>query len=452
MKSATQILKGNRILFPEGIGPGAIVISGTKIIEIFRTKSLNTIENAKDLGDSILAPGLIDCHVHINEPGRTDWEGFDTATQAAAAGGITTLIEMPLNASPVTTSTPNFHFKLRAATGKIHVNCGFWGGVVPDNLHHLEELLDQGVFGLKAFLTHSGIDDFPNTNEDHLRHALKVLKKYDRPLLVHCELDSPHPDADQLLRNPTSYLAYLKSRPKEWENKAIELMIRLCRETGGRVHIVHLSSAEALPAIRAAKEEGLPLTVETCPQYLFFTAEEIPDGDTTFKCAPPIREKANNELLWEALRDGTIDFIATDHSPAPPEIKELESGNFQKAWGGIAGLQFLLPSVWTPASERGFTEEKVLNLLTSRVAEFVGLQNSKGKIAEGFDADLIVWNPKMRYELDKSMIRHRHKATPYEGKTFAGMVEQTYVQGTRVFDSGRILHLGAGKILLAHAK
>ena len=322
-------IKSKRVILPEGIIEAIILSGGGKIIDVIQSLDYKIDIPITDVGNSIIMPGIIDPHVHINEPGRTEWEGFETATMAAAFGGITTLIEMPLNASPVTTTKKNFEIKLDAAKGKLHVNCGFWGGVVPDNYNDLEALLESGVFGLKAFLTHSGIDDFPNTNVEHLRKALWLLKKYNKPLLVHCELDSPHDDLKLLEQNPRSYNAYLKSRPKSWENKAIELMIDLCRETGAQVHIVHLSSADAISQIQNAKSEGLLLTVETAPHYLFFNAEEIPDGATQFKCAPPIREKENNEALWQALREGIIDFIATDHSPAPPALKQIESGNFK---------------------------------------------------------------------------------------------------------------------------
>jgi allantoinase len=320
-------IKSKNILTSTGVINGIILISKGKIADVILSNDSFDFP-IEDAVERIVMPGIIDPHVHINEPGRTEWEGFDTATKAAAAGGITSMIEMPLNSSPITTTKNNFQIKLNAAKNKLHVNCGFWGGVVPDNLNDLEELLNNGVFGLKAFLTHSGIDDFPNTNAEHLRKALKILKKYDKPLLVHCELDSVHNDLKLLQQNPRSYSAYLKSRPINWEDNAIKLMIDLCRETGVHVHIVHLSSANSIEQIQKAKQEGLSLTVETAQHYLFFNAEEIPDGATQYKCAPPIREKENDEQLWNALLDGTIDFIATDHSPSPPELKEIQSGNF----------------------------------------------------------------------------------------------------------------------------
>ncbi|MEO8148364.1 MAG: allantoinase AllB [Bacteroidia bacterium] len=450
-------LKSKNVLTPNGFVDRIVLIGDGKIIDVVNSipigdNSLSFGEGRgevmiTDAGDSIIMPGIIDPHVHINEPGRTEWEGFDTATKAAAAGGITTMIEMPLNASPVTTTKINFQTKLDAAKNKLHVNCGFWGGVVPDNLNELEELLDSGVFGLKAFLTHSGIDDFPNTNEEHLRKALLTLKKYNKPLLVHCELDTIHDDLKFLDENPKSYAAYLKSRPKSWENNAIKLMIDLCRETHARVHIVHLSSAESIEQIQKAKTEGLPLTVETAPHYLFFNAEEIPDGATQYKCAPPIREKENNEKLWNALRKGIIDFIATDHSPALPELKEIESGNFKKAWGGVAGLQFSLPAVWTKAREKNIPITQMAKWLSENPAKFIGLENIKGKIQKGFDADIVVWNPEKKFTVKENMIQHRHKITPYLNRELFGVAEQTYVNGRKVFDNGSFINLNCGKIM-----
>lgn len=443
-----KFIKGKNILSPSGLQNAVVLIEGSKIKDVLAEQDIGSDVRCEDIGDSILMPGLIDCHVHINEPGRTDWEGFETATKAAAAGGITSLIEMPLNASPVTTNAKNFEIKLAATHNKLSVHCGFWGGVVPDNLDELEGLLQSGVFGLKAFLTHSGIDDFPNTTADQLRKALSILKKYNKPLLVHCELDSPHAEQILLENNPTSYAAYLKSRPKSWENKAVQLMIDLCRESGARVHLVHISSAEALPLIAAAKAEGLPLTAETCPHYLFFHSEIIPDGNTSFKCAPPIREKSNNDQLWEALKSGTLDFVVSDHSPAPPELKEMRSGNFKKAWGGIAGLQFSLPVMWTAAKEKGFSIQDISRLLTVHVANFIGIGAFKGKIEKGYDADIVVWNPESKFKVEPALIQHKHKLTPYSELELYGHVEQTYVSGKLVYDNGKFLHLNQGNVLL----
>lgn len=403
----------------------------------------------KDVGTDVLMPGLIDHHVHINEPGRTDWEGFETATKAAAAGGITTLVDMPLNASPVTTTPESFFKKKESTKNKRHVNCGFWGGIVPQNAANLEGLLDSGVLGIKAFLVPSGLDEFPNVTESDLRKGLPFIAQKGLPLLVHCELERPNGAGLLLGKHPKSYAAWLKSRPKEWENKAIEMMIRLCREFDCRTHIVHLSSAEALPMIEAARVEGLPLTVETCPHYLFFHSEDIPDSDTRFKCAPPIREKANKEQLWDALENGRIDFVASDHSPAPPALKHLKTGDLAKAWGGISGLQFLLPLVWTAAKKRGIGLENIANWLSARPAEFIGFHQKKGKIASGYDADLVIWNPEVTFAVEEKIIEHRHKITPYLGQNLFGQVKQTYVGGFKVFEEGVFKNLNKGKLLFS---
>ncbi len=344
-------IQSNAILTPEGIKKGVVLIDKGRIRDIVAGVP-EDVREVIYLDDKLLMPGIVDTHVHINEPGRTEWEGFDTATRAALAGGITTLVDMPLNSSPVTTTAAAFDAK-RLSMKRLHANVGLWGGIVPGNDAAIEPLIDKGVLGFKAFLTHSGIDEFPNATEADLRKAMPILARHGMPLLVHCELtDTP---ANEPAWASTSYRGYLSSRPKAWENRAIDLMIRLCEEYGCKVHIVHLSSAEAIEPIRKAKEKGLPLTVETGQHYLHFNAEGIADGQTAFKCAPPIREKANNELLWQALKEGIIDFVATDHSPAPPELKYLplrhatlrqaqddttQGGDFKKAWGGIASLQF----------------------------------------------------------------------------------------------------------------
>lgn len=395
------------------------------------------MDGAEDVGDHILMPGVIDAHVHINEPGRTDWEGFDTGTQAAAAGGITTIIDMPLNASPVTTNVKAFDEKLKASKDNLHVNVGFYGGLVPGNENDLEALMQAGVLGIKCFLTHSGIDEFPNVNEKDIDAAMPVIAKYRLPLLVHCELFKNAAD-NKFSDFPNSYRYYLASRPKQWENDAIDLMIKLCRKHKCATHIVHVSSAEALIKIQKAKEEGLPLTAETCPHYIYFNAEDIPDSNCLYKCAPPIREKENNELLKEALADGVLDLIATDHSPAPPAIKELETGNLQKAWGGIAGLQFLLPAAWTAMKEK-ISLEKFIPLLTEHPAAFLKVENNKGKLAIGYDADLVVWNPEEKYEVKAKDILHRYDCSPYCGKTLYGTVQQTIVNGNTVYINGKIV-------------
>ncbi len=442
------LIKGKRILTPQGFMEGMILVRQGKIADVLRNVDYTIASPVEDAGENLVMPGIIDPHVHINEPGRTEWEGFDTGTKAAAAGGITTLVDMPLNSSPVTTTIENFKLKLESAKNKIHVNCGFWGGVIPGNEKDLEALLESGVFGLKAFLTHSGIDEFPNTNKEQLRKALLILKKFNKPLLVHCELAEDHEGLKLLEQNPKSYSAYLESRPKSWEDEAIKLMIDLCRETESHVHIVHLSSADSISQIREAKAEGLPLTVETAPHYLVFDAASIADGDTRFKCAPPIREKENNEQLWQALQNGEIDLIATDHSPAPPELKEIESGDFKKAWGGIAGLQFSLPVISTAALKRRFTIENISKWMISNPAKLLQLDHVKGKIQKGFDTDLIIWNPNEKFHVVSSSILHRHKITPYENLELTGKVQQTFVNGIKVNDNGNLINPASGKILL----
>ncbi|MBK6987475.1 MAG: allantoinase AllB [Bacteroidetes bacterium] len=439
----------DHIVTPNGVISGCLIVKDGKITEIdeFLPGDFDgEIEMAKDL---FIMPGLIDPHVHINEPGRTQWEGFETATTAAAASGITLLVDMPLNSSPVTTNVTNFKLKLEAAKDKLNVNVGFWGGVIPGNRNELDDLLKSGVLGLKAFLTHSGIDDFPNTEKADLKNALQIIKKYNRPLLVHCELTEDHPGIAEHKNNPNDYMSYLRSRPKEWENKAIAMMIDLCRETEAHVHIVHLSSAEALPMIAEAKAEGLNLTVETAQHYLTLNAEDIPNGETIYKCAPPIRERENNNKLWDALKSGLIDFVATDHSPAPPDLKEISSGDLSKAWGGIAGLQFALCSLWTEAKRRNFSVEDIAKWLSASPADFLGLSN-KGKLENGADADFFIWDPNGTTTFSSEEIHHRHKVSPYSGKPFAGKVHKTFINGELIYENNKLINANKGTVLLGN--
>ena len=397
-----------------------------------------------NVGESVLMPGVIDPHVHINEPGRTEWEGFDTATQAALCGGITALMDMPLNSLPVTVNGQSLDRKIDAAKKNLHTHCGFWGGIIDGNIAALHELIDRKIPGFKAFLTHSGIEEFPNVTEMDLRNVMPVLAAYNLPLLVHCELSD---DKIEINADRKSYSNYLASRPESWEDEAIAMMIRLCEEFNCRVHIVHLSSAGSIRQIQDAKKKGLPLTVETAQHYLFFHAEEIGPGRTEFKCAPPIREKLNNELLWGSLKDGTIDFVATDHSPAPAEIKELESGDFSKAWGGIASLQFALPALWTAARQRDCSLTDMALWLCERPAQLIGKNKSKGKIAIGYDADLIVWNPDREFEVTTDMIKHKHKVTPYINRKLFGVVEQSWLKGNKVFANGILTQRNQGEFI-----
>ncbi len=395
------------------------------------------LPGSADVGNNILMPGFIDAHVHINEPGRTDWEGFDTATQAAAAGGITTIVDMPLNASPVTTNINAFNEKLEASQNKLHVNVGFYGGLIPGNKNELEDLIKAGVLGIKCFLVHSGIDEFPNVSEKDIDKAMPIMAKYNIPLLAHCEINEEDVKGE-FSKHPTSYKHYLESRPKKWENDAVDLMVQLCRKHHCPTHIVHVSSAEALGAIAKAKEEGLPLTAETCAHYLYFNAEDITDGKCVYKCAPPIRENENNILLRKAYKDGTLDFITTDHSPASPAIKEIESGNLQKAWGGIAGLQFLLPASWTALKEQ-YSLEEFIPLLTEKPATFLKVENRKGFISKGFDADLVIWDPEEKKIVRQEDILYRHKISPYIGEELFGTIQQTIVNGETVYMNDKML-------------
>jgi len=383
--------------------------------------------------------------VHINEPGRTAWEGFVTATRAAAAGGVTTLVDMPLNSIPATTTLAALEDKRAVADGRVVVDCGFWGGVVPGNGGELGPMAAAGVAGFKAFLVPSGVEEFPHVGEDDLRAAMAILVRHGVPLLAHAELEGPvEAGADGSARR---YASYLASRPKGWENEAIRLLVRLCRETGCAVHVVHLSSAEALADIRAAREEGLPITVETCPHYLFFAAEDIRDGRTEFKCSPPIRDGGNREALWDGLKDGVVDFVVSDHSPCSPDLKCAESGDFREAWGGIASLQLRLPVVWTAARRRGFAFDDLAEWLCRRPAELAGFGTRKGRLAPGYDADLVVWDPDAEVVVEKPRLFHRHKLTPYLGERLAGRVELTLLRGAVVYDRGAVVGVARGELL-----
>ncbi len=439
-----RALFSTRCFISGKLQPASISFANGKITAI----DLAKLPGAEDFGNAVIMPGVIDTHVHVNEPGRTEWEGFDTATRAAAAGGITTIVDMPLNASPVTTNAQAFAVKLRAAENKLHVNVGFYGGLVPGNINDLEALIKTGVLGIKCFLTHSGIDEFPNVGRKELEEAMPVIARHGIPLLAHCELHDEEMECG-FAENPDSYRHYLASRPKKWENDAVELMIELCRKYNCATHIVHVSSAGALDKIAAAKKEGLPLTAETCPHYIYFHAENIPDGNTLFKCAPPIREKENNELLKNALVSGVLDFITTDHSPAPHTIKQINTGDLLTAWGGISSLQFLLGASWT-AMKHKMPPEQFIPLLTEHPAVFLKTDHRKGFLKVGYDADIVVWNPEEKFIVQEEDVLHRHRISPYIGEAFFGFVQQTIVNGTIVFNRGKIVSKNtAGRKILA---
>jgi allantoinase len=438
--SPDLILKSRRTILPSGLRPASILVKDGNVQAVlgydFHPENQHNAPtcNVIDAKNLVLMPALVDTHVHVNEPGRTDWEGFRSATRAAAAGGIATIIDMPLNSIPATTSVTALWEKERAADNQCWVDCGFWGGVIPGNLPELEPMLEAGVWGFKVFLIHSGIDDFPSVGEGELRCAMKILARYSIPLLAHAECASSSPPVEGDCR---SYRTYLESRPKSWENEAVRLLARLCLETGCRVHIVHLSSAEALPLIQETRRAGGKLTAETCPHYLFFGAEDIPEGRTEFKCSPPIREKKNRQKLWEALGEGWIDFIASDHSPCPVELKNRKEGDFLKAWGGISSLQMSLPAVWTAARRHGFGIEDIAHWMCENPARFAGLDSFKGRIAPNHSADLVVWDPEASFTPEPEHLEHRHPMTPYAGHRLFGKIEMTFLRGIPIYERGR---------------
>ena len=398
----------------------------------------------RSFGESVVMPGLVDSHVHVNEPGRTEWEGFRSATRAAAAGGVTTIVDMPLNSIPATTTRAALLAKQEAARGQLFVDCGLWGGVVPGNADELPAMLAAGACGFKAFLIPSGVDEFPHVEEAELRRALGVLAPRGVPLLAHAELALPIPIPSGDARR---YSTYLETRPPSWENEAIRLLVRLAAETEGAIHVVHLSSAQALTDLAAARGEGLHVTAETCPHYLTLSAERVPAGRTDFKCSPPIRDEENRERLWTGLGEGVIDMVVSDHSPCSPERKRLETGDFLAAWGGIASLQLRLPVVWTEARRRGFAIADLARWLCERPAGLAGFGARKGRIEPGFDADLVAWNPEGTFEVRPERLHHRHKLTPYAGLRLEGVVEATFVRGARVFDRDSFPSGEAGEIL-----
>lgn len=420
------------MLTAKGVRAAAVHVSGRTIERVTEWSDVPRTAMLADAGNSVVMPGVVDTHVHVNEPGRTEWEGFESATLAAAAGGVTTILDMPLNSIPATTTRQALETKREAALATSLVNVEFIGGVVPGNAGELEELHDAGVLAFKCFLSPSGVDEFPNVTAGDLRQALPILEQLGVPLMVHAEdpaLLRAAPDGGS-----RRYADYLASRPPEAEARAIELLTTLMDRWPTPVHIVHLSSAGSLAIVRAARARGLPITVETCPHYLTFAAEDIPDGATDHKCAPPIRERAERELLWRALLDGQIDLVASDHSPCPPIMKETK-GDFFAAWGGIASLQLSLAAVWTGARERGISVNRVAEWMCEAPARLAGLGRRKGKLAPGWDADVVVWDPEASFTVDPTRLHHRHRVTPYAGRTLHGVVRATYVGGRTVFGS-----------------
>ncbi len=444
-----QLFKSQRVMTTGGETAATVVVRDGVIAAIEAYDFIDEKAQLRDLGSLVLMPGLVDSHVHINEPGRTDWEGFDTATHAAAAGGITTVVDMPLNCIPVTTTAKALEEKLAVIDDKLWIDAGFWGGATADNLADLPALLDAGVLGVKSFTIHSGIDEFQFVNQTQLKDAMRELAKRGLPHLVHAEVDHEHTEPMDIA---SSYQSFLKTRPCSWENDAIAMVIKVMRELKAEglephAHIVHLSSAEALPMIREAKSEGLHLTVETCPHYLVLEAESIPDGQATYKCCPPIREKQNQEQLWNALLDGTIDCVVSDHSPCTPQLKNLDSGDLEKAWGGISGLQFGLSLVWTAAKERNIELTKLVDWMCLRSAKTAGIKE-KGEIAVGKRADFCVFDPEAVYTISPEIIHHRHKISPYVGTTVSGCVCETILAGESIYRNGEFYGKAKGRALV----
>src|SRR5262245_1935240 len=448
MTVADLVIRGSRVLLPGRIASASIHISHGRIEKVGAFDEVSAGQEIIDVDDSsVVMPGLIDTHVHINEPGRTEWEGFETATQAAAAGGTTTLVDMPLNSIPPTTTVAGLTAKLAAAKDKCQVDVGFWAGVVPGNTRELRGLYEAGVVGFKCFLVPSGVDEFPHVTEDSLREAMPELTRLGALLIVHAELPGPIDSVALSDVSAREYRSFLCSRPATAENEAVALMIRLSRQLGTRVHIVHLSSADAIPLLRAAQREGVKITAETCPHYLHLVAEDVPRGATEYKCCPPIRRGENREQLWQGLTAGTIGIIVSDHSPCPGSMKELESGSFLEAWGGIASLELRLPVVWTEAQQRGFSLEQLTRWLCSGPAALVGLERRKGEILAGADADLVIWNPAEEFRVSAARLHHRHKITPYAGETLRGVVKKTFLRGRKIYDDGRFMTVPTGRLL-----
>jgi allantoinase len=428
-----------RVVTPRGIQAGAVLVQDGRILDVVPHEQLPAQVPVKDFGEAAILPGLVDSHVHINEPGRTEWEGFRTATRAAAAGGCTLLVDMPLNCLPATTTVAALQAKRKAASGQCRVDWMAWGGVVSDNHGHVEDLAAAGVPGFKCFLIHPGIDGFTMVTERELRAALPHVARTGLPLLVHAELPGPVDAATRRLAEAdwSKYATYLESRPDEAELSAIHLMISLCREYHFRLHIVHLATSQAQNMLRAAKTEGLPVSVETCPHYLHLSSDKIPDDRTLFKCAPPIRSRENREKLWQGLQEGVIDLVATDHSPCPPEMKRLGERSFRTAWGGISSLSLALPVMWSEAHGRGFTLSDIARWMAEGPARLAGCETFKGRIAKGFDADFLVFEPETEFIVIEDGLFYRHRVSPYLGERLRGVVKATYLRGNCVFDDGK---------------
>lgn len=459
-------ISSKRIVTPNAVISGAVEVKDGKVITLVREEEWHGYMKRGqilDFGEAVVMPGLIDVHAHLDDPGRTEWEGFPSGTRAAAAGGITTLIDMPLNSEPSTISEETLNLKINAAKDNIYIDVGFWGGLVPDNAFNstaLERLLKAGALGLKSFMCPSGINDFPMTNITHIKEGLSVLAKYKRPLLVHAEVQEEVPDNSVMddESDPRLYSTYLKTRPTSMEETAIRNLLTVSGNTrtggpadGAHLHVVHLSDARSsLDLLKEAKAKGDSITIETCPHYLAFSAEEIPDGDTRFKCAPPIRDASNRENLWEALREGDIDMLSSDHSPTVPELKLLERGDFLKAWGGVSSLQYVLPVTWSAGLKYGVTLQQIASWWSERPAKLAGLP-LKGSIAVGNYADIVAWEPESEFLLDDNHPSYvkNPSISAYLGRNFSGKVLATFVRGNLVYREGKHAPGACGSTILA---
>jgi allantoinase len=436
MSEYDLLVRAQRAVLPDGARGAEVAVRDGRIVAVeplgsgLDARADTVVELA---ADEVLLPGIVDSHVHVNDPGRTEWEGFESATKAAAAGGVTTIVDMPLNSIPPTVDVAALEVKRKAADAQTWVDVGFWGGAVPGNLDDLRPLHDAGVFGFKCFLLHSGVDEFPALSPAEVEAAMREIAAFDGLLIVHAE----DPDEIEHAANAggRAYSDFLASRPRQAENLAIQHLIEQSRATGCRIHVLHVSSADALPMIRQAQADGVRISAETCPHYLTFMAEEIPEGATQYKCCPPIRESANRDLLWEGLRDGTIDIVVSDHSPSTVDLKHLDTGDFGTAWGGISSLQLGLPAVWSEARRRGFTLSDVVGWMSRGPADQTGLTR-KGRIEVGADADLAVFAPDAEQVVDVQRLHHKNPITPYAGRNLAGTVRSTWLRGIRIDVAG----------------